>query len=623
MDASPNTKCGRDRANDVLSMIRYAYDPGAANVEEIIAPATTYPIPTRIQTVSVESMIHVQNFLQIVTPGEGVNFSSGIVVQYPWFGSNCIVPYGIVNAGITSSPSISVWDASTILQVSQPAPNSGADQTQAALLAITFNDDTPIPMCNGSVAAVPQNPGVNINISPPSLDSDYTVSRLISSAINYISDTVSTGVAQLSGTFAAAAISDTRQISQVIGQGTFTPTSLTQAASPAKDGIRNVRAERGVTTLLGCDIPQDFSPFNNQPFNSSSGQISTYPVQIAPTIQCQAPAAAAPGIASQTWVSPFNTTATATLGSGFVTFEQGNPLPGYWQGTTICTQINTAFDPSLATGLNDASDIQFRYRWTPNGTLPVAGDDVSRPDVTAVATHCFATALANGQLSWTFIGELGQKTSWYGGDPVGNNCFGPCFVLNKFSPRQYLQSLQTTGIYIGSLITLCVQPGAASGGVSLLQFQDAYIDVLRHTPYIQGYAGPARVVRWDNMNPGSVIKINGSMVIQGVATANTQSILRGQTRVSRETLSACDVNATLIMNYLWNNVLQFGRVMPTERWQDMRAMTKRLSAEELVNALGQSEQGMVALMSSGFIDPLGNLLVDRSDAPGTIRMRMV
>ena len=168
-----------------------------------------------------------------------------------------------------------------------------------------------------------------------------------------------------------------------------------------------------------------------------------------------------------------------------------------------------------------------------------------------------------------------------------------------------------------------MQPGAASGGVSLLQFQDAYIDVLRHTPYIQGYAGPARVVRWDNMNPGSVIKINGSMVIQGVATANTQSIRRGQTRVSRETLSACDVNATLIMNYLWNNVLQFGRVMPTERWQDMRAMTKRLSAEELVNALGQSEQGMVALMSSGFIDPLGNLLVDRSDAPGTIRMRMV
>ena len=65
------------------------------------------------------------------------------------------------------------------------------------------------------------------------------------------------------------------------------------------------------------------------------------------------------------------------------------------------------------------------------------------------------------------------------------------------------------------------------------------------------------------------------------------------------------------------------------RWQTVGVLDAEAAARirafeaEQTRPSGLRWQGMVALMSSGFIDPLGNLLVDRSDAPGTIRMRMV
>ena len=652
---------GRSRAIDVVSLLKAAYNP-VQNVGSVPPPILN-TLPTQVQSVSWE--MELTTVPQIFLQGEQVPNQNGAIIQIPHYGASAIAPWAFIPAGTTSqyvSANPQLWPNANIARAT--ITNLWAKSSFAGIYSevsypvisiITFNDETPVPFSNGSAGSL------QIQAAPADAEKNYSAVRLYASAFQVLSNTVATGTAELAGTLAGAAISDTRQVAQITGSASFAPSQICQSAMTEKDGIRNVRADRGITAILGCDVPNRFQQYVEQNVDFKKGSFYTYPVTAATTFQfLKGPA---PNVISYAWVSPWNTSVTSSTLGG----QQYDGGPGfgatYSMGTTSITRITPDLYPELRTGLTDVFDFRVRMMIgnppTVGPILPYAQDTTGEPGANVVvpwavpgrisfqATHCFVTVLTTGQLSWTFeteetaayqIDQYSMGTFYYaGGTPAPQSSLTGTFLTASFSPRMTLSNIQTQGVYVGSSVLVLLQAECPATFNQAYQFTNSsfsvsdgyaqvwnptvFIDVAIHGDYVDGVRGPIRIVRWDNIAGGAVVKMVGSALLQGIPNAQAQSLIKSQKQKAAPYNT--DINAMLLITYLFNCHPMYCRVMPTDQWARMADMLQTLTPEDLVNSVGTNEQAVNALQTAGFFDafnPVGNIMQQMDGAP-RIRQR--
>lgn len=588
MDDDTQGPVGRSRVGDALDLLQSVFDP-KRDAKTVVPPPSLQSVPAQCQNVSIECSFVVTDDAALNKPF--VKSSTGLLLQQAWNGANAIFPMGFVKRGQTvlnpnqgPGPNVGDWDSNTDPMISTP---HNVTPTQfdnwETFFGFSYQADTPLPFTDGVR-------GIQVAIGPTDTQTNYSDVRMFSSVISGINNTVPTGLADMNGAWAVASVADTRGVATVMGYDAFASTNLCQVAMKKGDGIRNIRGEQGVVSMLGADIQPRFEQFNRQTVDWVEGQSTTYTVGNGPVVVNLFTGVPSPVVAAAAWISPCYMLPLVPVN------QFGNNL-----GASGFTPITPAQDPNLLIAETDSFDITFRYN------IGVPGPLTQAVKIASCATHVFQNCNLDGSVNTYFVSETQQTLDeLYQGSHLSSNL--GVWHTSRFIARSFVQNFQHQGKYVGTYCQIRIWPTISTGqpgtAIGLININSVYADVKPHLSSQIGIRGPVRVMRWDNMGSGSNIRFEGAALIQGIPTPAAMPIIKSQ--MMFEGKYSTDASSLLLLTYLFNEVPMFNRVMTLKDFEKIQQWVKNATPNDIIKAIGKTPQALEALEAAGFFDTIAS-----------------
>jgi hypothetical protein len=548
---------GLQRDQNNLGMITTSLFPGTG---PMIAPAQDSDEPSFPQTVSMDLTINVTAPIPPVwgsgnegslAQAENVGNDTGLILWLTNLGIDSVYRMGILNGrkdntayiqmnNAAGPPSLRGFNVNWIwAQGSNPQGGIGD------LLNIRFTYQGPI--------ALPYStPGSTLDLAP-ALGKNFSDTQIFAGIVQIEGNSTSVGAATLAGTLTGGVISDTRGISfNESGNETtcFSPAELIQQTMNKKDAILLAKTELGLATILGPDIPQDFTAPEQGGTDTLDGEFVSYSlINYRPNARNDAASATANELqlrytVASAWVTPWPCVlSTDAVGGGALA------PPG---SSTYFNVIRTA--PIDESGVLDVKVSGSVYFVAPSAD-PSA--DVLVVSLRAEAVHVFASLNSEGNVVWAHFREEQTlsvinsrgNANWRAGDARTSTGAFPANGTYTFEPRMFRPSFKVQGKYMGTYVTL-FQEGAgytgAAGSAYTTAFSQPTIQVRARGINKFGRKGPCRVLRWDKQTAGQMLVVTGAFHVSCVPTGNIASFVSSQ---ASHTASETQMRAMLSQLY--------------------------------------------------------------------------
>lgn len=486
---------------------------------------------------------------------------SGMVLWQPSRGASSCVRMGFIpnNASVSVSTNTHGFVCPKI--IANSSNYSAAIQIQ--MTQLFFNGPLAVPYNN-----LNNNDQITVN---PILAQNFSTARVYNGDLRLICDTVPIGNTALNGYFAAGSVSDTRDVSQITtSAGTvncFAPVDLVQNSVTTKEGLKEIGAMKGIMSLVGSDIPPFYTNPNADLTDAFGAQFTSLYVPTFSSFPTTGSTAIGPGagyILSSTWITPW---ATSTGTSGTL-------------GVVYASTLNGPAIDEFGT-----YDIEYRFTFqgleTPSGNLAASGH------LQCQFWHYYATCSSDGSVTWAI-----DKDDQYVQDLLviwgsGQSQYGQKNYTLRSSSRLYTTGYATSGKYIGTIVQLAFVwdyiGGNTNTDVLFGLVQTTAVDG-QMTPSLsvrsrsvneRGWAGPARILRWDGMANGQNIRVDGVVHAQCIPNGLTMPFV--QTMGARSD-AAVDLNTLPWLAELFNGESPLRRNWPLDEYllylqREMPALT--------------------------------------------------
>lgn len=424
----------------------------------------------------------------------------------------------------------------------------------------------------------------NVTISPT--PSDLTISgvRLYAGSIKVSCGSVPIGATALNGYFSATAVSDVRDVWMSADFTAGMPVSqMIQAAVTQKDSVKEVSALKGVAVVIGPDISLQFSVPDVTTVDTLNG--SNINRTMIPTFQWMpmtgytmtpvTPTSGMPSVQYLGFVSPWNV-------------QDGTPDAGRPDVNPDIVVQNINFGPINPMGtLRFDVNITCAFRGTPPPTATYAEQWI------CIFNHVFAFCKSDGYVYYSTFQETKQgfvlvDAEWTSAANV------PTYWKLAFSGDASLYSSSYTGsaptnnnancagMYLGTQIVIySVISTAAAVTAGFGIDTGSFIRVSSVNEYELGNLGAARVVRWDGMTNGQLVKVDGTFQAECIPGIQIAPFVQDGAQLERR---CTDVNLYPMLSRVYNNSgTPFGRVWDGAAWDEFCTKVDLLTEDEIVS----------------------------------------
>ncbi len=496
--------------------------------------------------------------------------------------------------------------------------------------------------------ALPYIDGVDAVKISPELDVNFSSTRMFSGLLQLTSDTTPIGVTTTNGVFSMGSLADTRDICQS-QDGAFTAVNLVQSSVTAREGIKQINHKDGAVTLMGPDIPQAYTLPNKDNASSVDGSHTCPIVLPAKTWDLQLSEGATrlrladffqrPNIASQTWVSPWRTE-----------IKQFSTATGAPTITNLTPATSSDLGAIAENGVLNAT-VACEIQWTDNRLVFQDGGGNGsnkysvKMDLFLSATHYFCGLSSDGNIVTKTMRDskyIGSRWSNVTGETypalrtAGFDCNpnapqgGQKFSFDTRSCK--CESLAEGGKYIGTMFEV-VSVGRQVAQEEGSSFQEWFLLPAGNPPVatidatnnpglqfthqltitaiapeinIPGEVGPARVIRYDNLEEKQSLRINGLANVQCVPQGNLAPFTQDAAANANEIMQ---LNALPFLSELYD-----GAEMPLKRnWNGLQYSRlideyfQSFTMERVADLLEVNPKLAEAAGAAGFFSDLGRL----------------
>jgi len=535
---------------------------------------TTGPPNLNTQTAFPKTLTVTCNKLTMDNPSGGVSVgrtareriptSQGAVIWQPNRGAGSLYTFGIVPSGATSTAvgqaftNVALNVTSTVNGVVYPASGLALIVAQTAnSVVLTYNYPVPVPYNS-------TNPNDLIQISP-NLSSSFSLVRLFSGDLRVICDTVPIGNTALNGYLAAGAFTDSRDVTQVAQSGgtsanCLDPSDLVQTSVTRKEGLKEINCMKGIITLVGSDIQPFYAPPQTDITDVVNAGWKAFDIPVispgySPAVLHGAiPTTGISTMVAAAWFSPWNISC-AEVGTGGPTYFNQNLGP---------SNINGSIDIQLVIGASNFL------------TQPIAAPTYAwrlRVTFTSIFGNCTSGPtymmqyLSQSEVTFVDFKNVEpyylNSTGIYADYPVYQG------VVNT-NPRMHPENMtnaNTGGMYLGTQINLSWEyPGAAFAAADLLASPTLnYVtaQIRERSLYNPGELGPTRVIRWDSIGDGQIMKFDGCINCQCIPEGTIAPFVQGQAMFSE---TAHNLNVMTMLSELYNGNTPISRTYVLEEY---------------------------------------------------------
>lgn len=417
----------------------------------------------------------------------------------------------------------------------------------------------------------------------PDLAKTFTTSRMYASYVQLKSDTTTTAKTSLSGELHATSVNDIR------GLRTMETANLIQSCTNGKDVVLSSGVTSGITVIQGPDICKEATP--PSPVYAGSDATSLLMANVVGVAYDYGAAVQAADLPCYAFVAPGINVAVPTFGQGFSKLYVSQ-LADYPPLTCVDFDITlTATAGGLPPSLIEVVDVWAVY-------------DADGP--TDLFNSKFTTFTAR-----TVYSTVCQTTSIIGASVLPGAAlenFAPGYNITLAAQSQVIRhrslhlepqlenvalsgsqapfgTLPAKYYWIGCTI---VYPQVVDQGPASIVFPPVLTATMSFTPMIrgilrEGIAGPARIIKWNDVGAGQDVHVRGCQWQQLVATQQFAPFL-----TSRDENGAIEAKLLPMLARLYNGRSQdFKRVWTTLDYQDYVKRLKDPNRKELVRAVAR------------------------------------
>jgi hypothetical protein len=633
----------KESYGSAIDLARTSIAPRAFNV----GPPNYYTQTSFVKKLDVVANITVNDNLANGTQSinqsftERVSTQTGVIVWLVNRGCASIYRMGIVPTGTIVNNGVTLGGLNNGGRRGMNPPRWAGNASPGAIVLTWAN-----------AMAVPYNsttPADTIKVSPD-LGQQFSRTRLFAGDLRVICDTIPIGLTALNGVFSAGSFVDIRDIIQTLeGSNTancFDPGDLVQQSVTSKDGIKEVSVMQGIVSLVGSDIPPDYTPPDQDPTDTINAgfQSFTYGSNTVTTSAGQTYASSSNGVFNGTnpatqfpaagqffnfegWASPWGTqmkdNAMAGQNAGVVP-GSGGGVTNIWTPTTaIDLNINGVLDFRVqVTVLGLSSNNQLTYLTTV-GTNPVAVVGVNGNLYTIVLSlshmYCSCTSanplpdLAYG-VSYQTV-EENATTTIDVNETVSALGTGGIQLILESSPKMFIQNFTggtstlyansfgglgdtAFGMYLGTAITVktCNYGTVASNNGAIAQIGTVNVQIRARNLYQNGEIGPVRVIRWDSLSDNQQIKVDGVLKVQCIPEGTLAPFVQNASMYSE---TAHNLNAITFLAELYNGESPIRRNWTGKAYDEfMRTVFPTLSPDLIVQWNSPKLEGIATAAGS-------------------------
>lgn len=635
----------KESSGSAIDLARTSIAPRAFNV----GPPNYYTQTSFVKKLDVVANITVNDNLANgatsiqQSTGEKVSTQTGVIVWLVNRGCSSIYRMGIVAAQSVSNAANGAGRGMNFEQAAgQGAPGS---------IVLTWNNAMAVPYNS-------TNPADVIKISPD-LGQQFSRTRLFAGDLRVICDTIPIGLTALNGVFSAGSFVDIRDIIQTLeGSNTancFDPGDLVQQSVTSKDGIKEVSVMQGIVSLVGSDIPPNYTPPDQDPTDAPNAGFSSFlgtayvnnPATTSGVTGVGGFAAGGTYYHYEGWVSPWGTTlqdtniANQNFAGGSILSSTGSAMVHnlYNAQSAIDLNINGVFDVRAQVFINgfsqantplygngtivNTASVAVGYPNAPNagylGIVPVAGG-FNTVRLSMCHMYCSCTSgNSNANLAYavTYQTVIEENSTIVPGDYLVASAGNLLCVLES-SPKMFIQNFtggvattngesfsQVQGMYLGTFIlvrTTNFGNNAPNIPQATVQIGQINIQVRARNLYQDGEIGPVRVIRWDSLSDNQQIKVDGVLKVQCIPEGTLAPFVQNASMYSE---TAHNLNAITFLAELYNGESPIRRNWTGKAYDEfMRTVFPTLSPDLIVQWNSPKLEGIA--MAGGFFGDLWN-----------------
>lgn len=514
-------------------------------------------------------------------PGEQISEQSGLVMWLPNRGLDSLYRMGVVPA-LTNSP------------------DNGGPET-AANFHFFYPYEVALPYAKD---------GTHQFTVSPDPASDFSFTRMVGGIVQLSSNAIAIGQTVITGLIAGGAIADTRDVCQDPKTGqAYSPSNLMQQSITSKDCFQNVDFEKGITMLLGSDIPIGFSPPQRDLYRTIQGGL--YTAQIIPqnsgsinlTIFAQPSDGPKFTPVTRRFISP--------LGVQMVNFTQDlQPGHEYYNVTQTAFALppdNIKIDP-----INTHGGIEYDIASFVSGTISQSSAHHNAQVLVRITvSDVHAKIGSNANIVYDY------SQPWEYDHLIDVNSLRTDNLYTWRQNHKYLvqpKKPSERGTYIGSTITWYMKligttpatdPTPADFTMSLMM-PFAYAGFTAPDLYADGELGTARIGRFDGVGIGQQVKAKGCLVVECVPEGNIAPYVTSSDKLALKTSS---VNLFPFVSTLYNGYSGFKRIWVTEEYERVIRGLSTLNMDTLLQFANQTGADEVthAAEAAGLFGNLGSL----------------
>lgn len=498
--------------------------------------------------------------------GEKVPTSTGLVLDFVVRDVATIFRAGIVPPGAITPTS----NVITIPSLNFAA--SGITGTELTAIRMTFTKPTPLPYYDD---------GINQLKFSPDLSESFSMTRKYSGIVNVMSDTIPIGNTALNGFMSAASIADTRDVAQV-EDSAFDVNTMIQCSVTAKDGIKQIPVKSGIVSLVGPDIPLEVSVPVKDLSTASAGAASSYIIGSVSGSWIPQGGGYQRLTLWQAFLSPWNVECSGGAGS-----TSPDLLPGIQ---------NVKLDPINICGEMDHRVI---FNYSTPATL-----GLTYPCMYVFATDVFASVNGDGSLRY-YTRSCSREIPVIAKSTVAlvfnNNAVQVDLKMSAQADIPFTQR----GMYIGTYIRhfVVTQDAGTTSVAAPVSLTNVRIDSMPNNMYTPGELGPVRIIRWDGLSKGQVIRINASLNVQCVAQGSIAPFTQTASMYSDVGLN---LNIFPLLQELYNGPGEIRRIWNGDNYKDMLSRLSSFATPEEFAQAHAKLQG--AAQAAGVFESLGGAL---------------
>ena len=567
--------------------------------------------PNIFNTVTFSKRIDLSANFVVQTPAipyENVPTSSGVIVWMPCRGLATTYRFGIVSAGTVSTGA---------------AMGAGINIPPPFGTGIKYFSDMPLPYNNVA------DSNATITFAPTINEQTLSNGRIYAGTLKVVCDTLPVGVTALNGYLSAVSVTDIRDVFQVGGNGNgqgslsaFNPSQMVQASALYKDGLKEIAIQRGVTAVVGPDIPVNMgAPDRNSIYNQHGSLVGDYQMTGLATPPAFAVGSPVPfnsytrGLDFFNWVgwfSPYDiymqplppftpvpftgtlqqitaTTSPSTRTQG----NNGNPNGGNSAGALSINPIGGCYEITLSFAIAQASATGVPTPPGTNNPPPGFGETFY-----AAFSHLYASVSSNGGIYYNGAFEIQTATSDGGAGinkggwtqmtscPKKHQTFGfAAYNPQNLSSTVAAGSSSVGGMYIGTTCLVDVKNSGTAdwvptgtqvittGSIVTGPTNAPFITIRSIDDYAPNELGPVRVIRWDGLvNQGSTaiagaqVRVSGTYMAECLPGGLSAPFVQASGNLAR---GCVDVNALTFLAQAYNgDNTPFKRVWVSKDFED-------------------------------------------------------